>query len=751
MERKQKFGSTLQESVQQNFARVFALQQGLCSYRIARSCAAKGEVWRDFLIAPRVSNHLDACSLVGNHPVTSGDRLVPSLVRTSLPRERDSSNEHGHRVRGDWCSVCHQLQLLSSPAKVLLSGYLLRIIPRQVWMKTPRRGRSRIFECGNPAGRCHLSEGFLGDLSFPPPLYDDSQELDDAKSHPNLFTSIYLKLVCKCFKPQAMQTSLYIVTAAIKTQRGEAPAFTVDIALAMSPLTIKTSVIGLKRPVHIPHVTEWSAIGNVGVIELCFIEEERRTVTAMAARMTSPLTQRGVCSERIVALPRGLITWSHQVALTNTIGDMWDAVLVAHAITGRDKTSAIHRKRKTKAYKFIQINASLRLEVVEMLESPNSRLEYLYSHQWRKIRPSFVTNIRADINTSINRERTNMGYTVARVMASATIPARSCDLPSPPALVIRSAKFEELLLSFKGLRGSILGFAPGQLHRSFRALGAPRGYYLKRVDEETKKDASILIINPWPAGIPARAPGLVDACTRTKYGCRYRVISALTTSERTGPFSAAAGAVRRTTITPEDNAPLLHTQFMAGALAIMTTPTRNDRYLLLQSKHFALAHTLRTTVGNIYVGFKSAHLIVDCLKRKIRLGVVVERKPAPRFLASWSIIGPLAGRVSNLRIGAPAGSSPSHIGATTNELRAACFSEYCFHVKNLIKILLASIGIYREQIYVRRDSLLTSSNSYKPTCIRKGRTQTVAADVSTSIREEAFKSENAGLGSTCYS
>ncbi|KAJ8893895.1 hypothetical protein PR048_006496 [Dryococelus australis] len=40
---------------------------------------------------------------------------------------------------------------------------------------------------------------------------------------------------------------------------------------------------------------------------------------------------------------------------------------------------------------------------------------------------------------------------------------------------------------------SIPGFVPGQSHRSFRAYGAPRGYYRKRVDE-TEKDASILII-----------------------------------------------------------------------------------------------------------------------------------------------------------------------------------------------------------------------------------------------------------------
>ncbi|KAJ8897975.1 hypothetical protein PR048_003335 [Dryococelus australis] len=46
---------------------------------------------------------------------------------------------------------------------------------------------------------------------------------------------------------------------------------------------------------------------------------------------------------------------------------------------------------------------------------------------------------------------------------------------------------------------SIPGFAPGQSLRSFKAQGSPRGYYLKRVDEVTEKDASILIIQHVPA------------------------------------------------------------------------------------------------------------------------------------------------------------------------------------------------------------------------------------------------------------
>ncbi|KAJ8898014.1 hypothetical protein PR048_003374 [Dryococelus australis] len=34
-----------------------------------------------------------------------------------------------------------------------------------------RRSRSRIFTCGNRAGRCHWLTGFLGDLQFTPPLH----------------------------------------------------------------------------------------------------------------------------------------------------------------------------------------------------------------------------------------------------------------------------------------------------------------------------------------------------------------------------------------------------------------------------------------------------------------------------------------------------------------------------------------------------------------------------------------------------
>ncbi|KAJ8895960.1 hypothetical protein PR048_001301 [Dryococelus australis] len=53
-------------------------------------------------------------------------------------------------------------------------------------------------------------------------------------------------------------------------------------------------------------------------------------------------------------------------------------------------------------------------------------------------------------------------------------------------------------------------FVPGQSHRSFRVLGVPRGYYLKRVDE-TEKDASILIIHPRSLLVPGRGEGLTPA------------------------------------------------------------------------------------------------------------------------------------------------------------------------------------------------------------------------------------------------
>ncbi|KAJ8875216.1 hypothetical protein PR048_023111 [Dryococelus australis] len=43
---------------------------------------------------------------------------------------------------------------------------------------------------------------------------------------------------------------------------------------------------------------------------------------------------------------------------------------------------------------------------------------------------------------------------------------------------------------------SIPALVPDQSHCSFRAEGTPRGCYMKRVDEETDKEASILILRP---------------------------------------------------------------------------------------------------------------------------------------------------------------------------------------------------------------------------------------------------------------
>ncbi|KAJ8893944.1 hypothetical protein PR048_006545 [Dryococelus australis] len=116
--------------------------------------------------------------------------------------------------------------------------------------------------------------------------------------------------------------------------------------------------------------------------------------------------------------------------------------------------------------------------------------------------------------------------------------------------------------------GSIPAFVPGQSHRSFRAYGAPRAYYLKRVDEENEKDTSFFIIYSRTAGIPARAPGLVEACTRTKYGCRYRVISALGARNMAGHNFLFSDHRQKRQTPPELTKPALHnSQFLRSSHA----------------------------------------------------------------------------------------------------------------------------------------------------------------------------------------
>ncbi|KAJ8878693.1 hypothetical protein PR048_019278 [Dryococelus australis] len=68
------------------------------------------------------------------------------------------------------------------------------------WLNNVKNlGRSQIFVCGNRARRSHWSEGFLGDLPFPPPSHSGSAPYSprftfigsqdpDVKSHPNIFT-----------------------------------------------------------------------------------------------------------------------------------------------------------------------------------------------------------------------------------------------------------------------------------------------------------------------------------------------------------------------------------------------------------------------------------------------------------------------------------------------------------------------------------------------------------------------------------
>ncbi|KAJ8881276.1 hypothetical protein PR048_017754 [Dryococelus australis] len=78
---------------------------------------------------------------------------------------------------------------------------------------SPPRPCHQIFACGNRAGRCHWSAGFLGDLPFPPPIHSGatpystgSQDLA-GKGRPNLFTHSLTTLGVAYFYQSLQRTS----------------------------------------------------------------------------------------------------------------------------------------------------------------------------------------------------------------------------------------------------------------------------------------------------------------------------------------------------------------------------------------------------------------------------------------------------------------------------------------------------------------------------------------------------------------
>ncbi|KAJ8873565.1 hypothetical protein PR048_024383 [Dryococelus australis] len=73
-------------------------------------------------------------------------------------------------------------------------GGIVDRLPTSYLESIPQRGRSRIFACGNRAGRCRWLAGFLGDL----PLYSSSHS--GAAARPPHFTHIGLNYVSECLK-----------------------------------------------------------------------------------------------------------------------------------------------------------------------------------------------------------------------------------------------------------------------------------------------------------------------------------------------------------------------------------------------------------------------------------------------------------------------------------------------------------------------------------------------------------------------
>ncbi|KAJ8877826.1 hypothetical protein PR048_022284, partial [Dryococelus australis] len=86
------------------------------------------------------------------------------------------------------------------------SGQTTRLPPRRSGFDT-RRGRFRIFACGNLTGRCRWSAGFLRGLTFPPPLHSGSCSTLTSL-HPHrlaLKTSMLRAAQISPFSPEAKQ------------------------------------------------------------------------------------------------------------------------------------------------------------------------------------------------------------------------------------------------------------------------------------------------------------------------------------------------------------------------------------------------------------------------------------------------------------------------------------------------------------------------------------------------------------------
>ncbi|KAJ8869182.1 hypothetical protein PR048_030752 [Dryococelus australis] len=79
-----------------------------------------------------------------------------TLYFTEFITGRSSTNAARKHQKSIWATVAERLDCA--------------LLTKSIWAQSPA-GSLRIFACGNRAGRCRWSAGFLGDLPFPPPFH----------------------------------------------------------------------------------------------------------------------------------------------------------------------------------------------------------------------------------------------------------------------------------------------------------------------------------------------------------------------------------------------------------------------------------------------------------------------------------------------------------------------------------------------------------------------------------------------------
>ncbi|KAJ8876546.1 hypothetical protein PR048_020991 [Dryococelus australis] len=125
---------------------------------------------------------------------TRNEVVYDAYDETTVARSRRGPHEvqtraksQGHSQQGEQHNVCHAYRgekavcdtmngKKKSPNRTTTANrqysLTMSLCPsRGLVVRLANRGRSRSFTCGNRAVVCHWSVGFIGDLSFPPPLH----------------------------------------------------------------------------------------------------------------------------------------------------------------------------------------------------------------------------------------------------------------------------------------------------------------------------------------------------------------------------------------------------------------------------------------------------------------------------------------------------------------------------------------------------------------------------------------------------